>query len=132
MKNTAVILGILTALSIVACGGSSGGGGGGVESRIKAQSDYLNEKDYQKLWETCSPEWRKNADYDSWKEEAQGTLMFMGILDKKTSFTDIETDLRGDTTIVSYKWRTNDVVIHVEEDERWVRVEGEWYQENCD
>lgn len=127
MNLAAGILGLCVLLALTGCvGGSS------VESRLKQQYDYLNEKDWRDLYETCSEDWREDNDYSDWKGDWETGLALMGMLDKKFSVADIEVEVDGDEATVSYKTRADDVVISSEEDEVWVKEGGKWYQEQCD
>ena len=107
------------------------GGAGGVESRVKEQFGYLNEKDWRDLYETCSEDWREENSYDDWRIDMEGGLALAGLLNQKLRATDFEVEVDGNTADASYKVRGDDVVVLPADNEVWVREDGEWYQEDC-
>ena len=107
------------------------GGAGGVESRVKEQIGYLNEKDWRDLYETCSEDWREENSYDDWRIDTEGGLALAGLLNQKLRATDFEVEVDGNTADASYKVRGDDVGVLPADNEVWVREDGEWYQKDC-
>jgi hypothetical protein len=107
------------------------GGAGGVESRVKEQFGYGNEKDWRDLYETYSEDCREENSYDDWRIDIEGGMALAGLLNQKLRATDFEVEVDGNTAYASYKARGDDVVVVAVEREVWVREDGEWYQKDC-
>jgi len=100
-----------------------------VKDLIYRSTEAWNNKDYQAIYETMSPNYRETASYEEFEEYMQGVaellLVILGITNSEISRIDVR---------IEYSWAVASygIVVEGEEippmgDDIYRKVEGKWY-----
>ena len=97
------------------------------EELLKQSSEYINKKQWDKLFETCAPSYRSNHTPSDLQNSA---IVFMRLFDtSKLSAKNIQVVESGNRATATY-----DLVLDgdtLRSDNEYVRINGVWYDDQC-
>ena len=120
----------LLAIMGIACGGDGNDEAvawDSPEELLKQSSEYINKKQWDKLFETCAPSYRSNHTPSDLQNSA---IVFMRLFDtSKLSAKNIQVVESGNRATATY-----DLVLDgdtLRSDNEYVRINGVWYDDQC-
>ena len=131
--SLAVAIGVI--LAVLALSGVIGGGSGGsdedqIKSMLQREADLLNKRAVQSFYELYSPDSHANCALDDFKRTAGSVFLVIG--DNKIEVRDISVDVEGDVAYASYDTYLGGELLNHEEADRFVKVDGRWYDDDED
>ena len=117
----------ISALPIIlaACGGT---GWGDPKDLIQKQAKWINNGEYEKVFQSCTPSYRADNSAAAWEAEFEAIKARLGI--SKFGVKDINVREEGDVAYVSAT-TTADGEELTSSTNRCVKIDGVWYDDEC-
>jgi len=121
-----IVLIALTGMTTVACKKSDEEL---VKDLVYRSTEAWNNKDYRGMYEMMSPNYRKQASYEEFKEYMQGIagLLLIALGTTKFEVSNVEVKIANSWAFASYRIVVEEEVIDSAEDDIYRKVEGKWY-----
>ena len=97
------------------------------EELLKQSSEYINKKQWDKLFETCAPSYRSNHTLSEFQNENIAGMRLLGT--SKLSVKNIQVVESGNRATATYDLVLNGDTLRLENE--YVRINGVWYDDEC-
>jgi hypothetical protein len=99
------------------------------EELLKQSSEYINKKQWDKLFETCAPSYRSNHTPSDLQNSA---IVFMRLFDtSKLSAKNIQVVESGNRATATYDLVLDGDTLWSDNENEYVRINGVWYDDEC-
>jgi hypothetical protein len=95
------------------------------EELLKQSSEYINKKQWDKLFETCAPSYRSNHTLSDF----QAAMRLLGI--SKLSVKNIQVVESGNRATATYDLVLDGDTLWSDNENEYVRINGVWYDDEC-